>query len=52
MIRIYMRVKKKLSDVQRKLEYESLILILVLVFRDNYLKANSGKSHIMLTRAV
>ena len=39
--------EKKLSDVQRKMECESLILFEW--FRDNYLKANSGKSHIMLT---
>ena len=38
--------EKNLSDVQRKLESESLILFEW--FRDNYLKANSGKSHIML----
>ena len=38
--------EKKLFDVQRKLESESLILFEW--FRDNYLKANSGKSHIML----
>ena len=40
--------EKELSDVQRKLESESLILFEW--FRgDSYLKANSGKSHIMLT---
>ena len=33
--------------MQRKLESESLIQFNW--FRDNYLKANSGKSHIMLT---
>ena len=38
---------KKLYDVQRKLESESLILFEW--FHDNYLKANSGKSHLMLT---
>ena len=47
MVRLYMRVRKKLSDVQRKLESESLILFEL--FRENYLKANSGKSQIMLT---
>ena len=41
-----MRVKKS-YDVQRKLESESLILFKL--FHDNYLKANSGKSHVMLT---
>ena len=39
--------EKKLSDVQRNLQSESLILFEC--FRDNYLKANNGKSHIMLT---
>ena len=38
---------KKLSDVQRKLESESLILFERL--RDNYLKPSSCKSHIILT---
>ena len=38
--------EKKLHDVQRKLESESLILFEW--FHDNYLKANSGKSHVML----
>ena len=38
---------KKLYDEQRKLEFESLILFEW--FHDNYLKANSGKSHVMLT---
>ena len=33
--------------MQRKSESESLILFEL--FRDNYLKASSGKSHIMLT---
>ena len=47
MIRLYMRLKKKLYDVQRKLESESLILFEW--FHDNYLKANSGKSRAMLT---
>ena len=46
MIRLYMRVKK-LYDVQRKLESESLMLFEW--FHDNYLKANSGKSDVMLT---
>ena len=46
MIQLYMRVKK-LYDVQRKLESESLILFES--FHDSYLKANSGKCHIMLT---
>ena len=36
---------KKLYDVQRKLESESLILFEW--FHDNYHKANSGKSHVM-----
>ena len=35
---------KKLYDVKRKLESESLILSEWL--HDNYLKANSGKSHV------
>ena len=39
--------EKNLHDVQRKLESESLILFEW--FHDNYLKANSGKSHVMLT---
>ena len=39
--------EKKLHDVQRKSESESLILFEW--FHDNYLKANSGKSHVMLT---
>ena len=39
--------KKKLYDVQRKLESESLILLEW--FHDTYLKANSGTSHVMLT---
>ena len=34
-------------DAQRKLESESLILFEW--FHDNYLKANSGKSHVILT---
>ena len=38
-------VCKKLSDVQRKLEPESSILFEG--YHDNYLKVNSGKSHIM-----
>ena len=42
-----MRVKKKLSDVQRKLGSESLILFEW--FHVNYLKANSGKFQVMLT---
>ena len=42
-----MRVKKKLYDVQRKLESENLKLFEW--FHGNYLKANSGKSHVMLT---
>ena len=37
---------KKLYNVQRKLESESLVLFER--FYDNYLKANSGKSHVML----
>ena len=40
--------EKNLHDVQRKLESESLILFEW--FHDNYLKANSGKSHVMLTK--
>ena len=40
--------EKKLSDVQRKLESESFILFEW--FRDNYLRTNSGKSHIMFTK--
>ena len=40
-------VCKKLSDVQRKLEPESSILFEG--YHDNYLKVNSGKSHIMWT---
>ena len=39
--------EKNLYDVQRKLQAESLILFKQ--FHDNYLKANSGKSHVMLT---
>ena len=39
--------EKKLYDVQRKLESE--FLILSEWFHDNYLKADSGKSHVMLT---
>ena len=39
--------EKNLYDVQRKLASESLILFEW--FHDNYLKANSGKSHVMLT---
>ena len=38
---------EKKSDVQRKLESESLILFEW--FHDNYLKTNSGKSRVMLT---
>ena len=38
---------KKLYDVQRKLESESLMLFEW--FHDNYLKASSGKSDVMLT---
>ena len=45
MIQLYIRVKK-LYGVQRKLESESLVLFEW--FYDNYLKANSGKSHAML----
>ena len=44
---LYIYVWKKLSDMQRKSESESLILFEW--FHDNYLKASSGKSHIMLT---
>ena len=40
--------EKNLHDLQRKLESESLILFEW--FHDNYLQANSGKSHVMLTR--
>ena len=39
--------EKKLYDAQRKLASESLILFEW--FHDNYLKANSGKSYVMLT---
>ena len=39
--------EKNVHDVQRKLESESLILFEW--FHNNYLKANSGKSHVMLT---
>ena len=39
--------EKKLYEVQRKLQSESLILFER--FHDNYLKANSDKSYIMLT---
>ena len=46
MIRLYMSVKK-LYDVQRKLESESLMLFEW--FHDNCLKASSGKSDVMLT---
>ena len=38
--------EKNLHDLQRKLEPESFILLEW--FYDNYLKANSGKSHVML----
>ena len=38
---------KNLYDVKIKFESESLILFEW--FHDNYLKANSGKSHVMLT---
>ena len=41
--------EKKLYDVQRKLETEFLILFEW--FHDNYLKANSGRSLVMLTTA-
>ena len=40
-------VRKNLHDVQRKLESDSLILFEW--FHNNYLKANGGKSHVMLT---
>ena len=40
-------VCEKNYDAQRKLESESLILFEW--FHDNYLKANSGKSHVILT---
>ena len=40
--------EKNLHDVQRKLESESLILFEW--FQDNYLKANSAESQVMLTR--
>ena len=48
MIQLYMceKKKKKKTEVQRKLE--SLSLIILEWFRDNYLKANRGKFHIML----
>ena len=36
--------EKNLPDVQRKLEFQSLMQ-----FCDDCLKANNGKSHIMLT---
>ena len=39
--------EKKLYDVQRNFESECLNLFEW--FHDNYLKANSGKSHVMLT---
>ena len=39
--------EKNLHDVQRKLDTESLILFEW--FHCNYLKANIGKSHVMLT---
>ena len=39
--------EKNLPGVERKLESESLILFNW--FQDYYLKANSGKSHVMLT---
>ena len=42
-----MLVKRKLYDVQKKLESKSLILFEW--FHDNYLKANSGSSYVMLT---
>ena len=35
-----------MSDAQRKLESESLMLFEL--YRDNYLKVNSGKFHVML----
>ena len=48
MILLYMRVKNiYIYDVQREIESESLILFEC--FHDNYLKGNSGKSHVMLT---
>ena len=40
--------EKQLYGVQKMLESESLILFEW--FHDNYLKANNGKSHVMLTR--
>ena len=43
---IYACEKKNLHNVQRK---ESESLILFEWFHDNYLKANSGKSQVMLT---
>ena len=47
-MRLYMHVKKiYIYDLQRKLEFESLILFES--FHVNYLKANCGKSHVMLT---
>ena len=39
--------EKNLHDMHRKLESESLRLFER--FHDNYLKANSGKSHVLLT---
>ena len=39
--------EKNLHDVKRKLESESLILFEQ--FHDNYRKAKSGKSNVMLT---
>ena len=42
-----MLVKKQLSDVQRKSESESLMLFEWL--HDNYVKANIGKFHVILT---
>ena len=51
MIQLYMCGEKKKTEVQRKLE--SLSLIILEWFHDNYLKANRGKFHIMLmSRAV
>ena len=47
MIQLLCVWKKKLYDVKRKLGSESLILFEW--FRDNYLKANRGKSHAILT---
>ena len=41
--------EKNLPDVQRKLESESLILFDW--FNDNYVKANSGKSHMLIMKA-